>query len=109
MFLEISNFVIGSAWRKERLVFTKKFVIFSATAGVEVIDLVPIAQITAIRSATESAANHQRHSSVIEDDDDLEVDGESPSKNSKLALELTFETQPEGYNSGRHYRVCCAP
>ena len=94
---------IFSAWRKERLVYTAKLIIFAAPTGVEVIDLIPIAELAAIRNDQETAAKLQRRGSVLDDDED--DDGGMESRTSK-ALELAFETQPSGYNSGRTYRVC---
>ena len=73
------------------------------------IDIIPFAEVTAIRTAAETAVPpHQRTLGMIEDEEH-EADGGIQSntnpKASKLARELTLETEASGYNSGRTYRV----
>ena len=101
------------AWRKERLVYTKKLIIFASPTGSEVIDLIPIGQLVVIRNASDLNAKNQQREFAIDNEDENDAYGadtnsvsQGPSKNSKAALELSLDTEPAGYNSGRAYRVC---
>ena len=68
------------------------------------IDLIPIAQLKAIRSAVDSAPRQQQRGLSLVDEDENDAD-DALGKTSKAALELSLETEPGGYNSGRIYRV----
>jgi hypothetical protein len=106
--LLITIFVdISSAWRKERMVYTAKLLIFTSMAN-EVVDVIPMAEIVAVNVAADEKGT--RRGSVFEELDD-ESDGGTgewsrmSKASSKAAQEAAILTEPEGYNSGRTYRV----
>ena len=87
---------------------TWKLVVFASAIGNDVIDLIPIAQIVAIRSASNTTPQSQQQISALDDENDNENEGnesQPPANTSKGKLEMTLQTEQRGYNSGRAYRV----
>ena len=87
---------------------TGKLVVFASAIGNDVIDLIPIAQIVAIRSASNTTTQSQQQISALDDENDNENEGndsQPPANTSKGKLEMTLQTEQRGYNSGRAYRV----
>ena len=104
------NIEFFSAWRKERLVYTMKAIVFASATGNDVVDVIPFAELVAIRNPSETAAQQNQRCLGIDEDevegDDI-ADPQSQPKAARSTRELTLETEPAGYNSGRTYRVEC--
>jgi hypothetical protein len=91
------------------MLYTAKLLVFTSMAGTEVVDVVPLAEITAVNIASEELTKGNRRTSALEELDNISDAGtgvdSKTSKTSKSALEVAILTEPEGYNSGRSYRV----
>jgi hypothetical protein len=98
-------------WRKVRLVYTEKLLTFGSSAG-EVIDVLPIKEIIAVRSAAEARrralATHHKDSTLDLDDEDATNDEEAAATTTTTSNVLTIHTQLDGYNAGCVYRVRAA-
>ncbi len=95
-----------SAWRKERLVYTPKLVIFASANGTEVIDIVPIVEITGVRSNEDSPPRQTPSAKDLLLGDDVSDPGmDAAAATPTNKAEATIQTEAGGYNSGRTYRV----
>ncbi len=99
-----------SAWRKERLAYTSKLLIFASPNGTEVIDVVPFVEITGIRSGEESPSRQAAATkNILLGDDASDSDTEKPAATpSKAGMVVILQTELDGYNSGRTYRLRAA-
>ncbi len=97
----LNGSALCSTWDRRRIVFTKKIIAFSNASDDKVIDVIPLHEVASIR---ETSLNHE----VIADDAS-ELSGTHISHDDFAAVSiknvLEIETNPEGYNSGRAYRI----
>ena len=88
------------------MVYTPRLLIFAPNVGNEVVDVIPMDEIVDINISPEDAAKIRRASILGSLDEDEMEEGNSESlQTSKSSQEITIQTKPEGYNSGRSYRV----
>ena len=95
------------------MVYTSKLVVFASPNGAEVIDVIPIEEITGVRTLTTGAlgppSRRSSASDLLKDDIfDDDADATNAAKSNRDVTEVTLETKPDGYNSGRAYRVRAA-
>jgi hypothetical protein len=90
---------IYRSWDKRRIVFTKKIIVFANVNDDGVLDIVPLHEVKNIRDTTLQ--------DEIITDNDSELKGSIDSDDHVTGKKYTFEieTIPEGYNSGRVYRI----
>jgi hypothetical protein len=95
-----------SSWRKERIVYTPKFIVFATPNGTEVIDVVPFVEIIGVRIDDESPSPKVGTTKDILGEDASDSDTDTPTATPrKTNLVVILQTEPDGYNSGRTYRL----
>jgi hypothetical protein len=83
-----------SHWQQRRMVLTNKLLIFGRLNSSDVIDVVPLKEIVVVKDVTKG----------LNVDVDMDfVDNQNRETSTRVVLQI--ETIPEGYNSGRIYRI----
>jgi hypothetical protein len=108
--MKLKNFFFRT-WRKARLVYTDKLLIFASTVGAEVIDVLPMKEIMSVRSEADSLRRASTFDIDREDagsDPDAEEAAPTSGRTNEHAsgsAAFVIQTLMDGYNSGRAYRV----
>jgi hypothetical protein len=87
--------VVCRSWQIRKMILTTKYVVFGRVKTGEVIDMIPQHEITNVVSESSTAS--------IDRDDDDEDGYESSAEVSRYVF--CIHTIPDGYNSGRMYRI----
>jgi hypothetical protein len=89
------------------MAYTTKLLIFASPNGTEVIDVIPFFEITGVRNGEESPSQKPAAAKdILLDDDASDSGADAPAAApSKTQMVVILQTEPDGYNSGRTYRL----